>query len=29
MDKKAKGSVLFYGALLALGYIVYKVLTTK
>jgi hypothetical protein len=29
MDKKKKGSVLFYGALAILGYIVYKVVTTK
>jgi hypothetical protein len=29
MEKKNKGSVLFYGALAVLGYIVYKVLTTK
>lgn len=29
MDKKQKGGVLFYGALAILGYIVYKVLTTK
>jgi hypothetical protein len=29
MDKKDIGGVLFYGALLALGYIVFKVVTTK
>jgi hypothetical protein len=29
MDKKKKGGVLFYSALAIMGYIVYKVLTTK
>jgi len=29
MDKKQKGGVLFYSALAILGYIVYKVITTK
>jgi hypothetical protein len=29
MNKQQKGGVLFYGALAIMGYIVYKVLTTK
>jgi hypothetical protein len=28
-NKQQKGSLLFYGGLLALGYIVYKIVTTK
>jgi hypothetical protein len=29
VNKQQKGSLLFYGGLLALGYIVYKIVTTK